>query len=349
MKFAKLYILLQIVSFCILTTLSCNNKSDDIHIALPIENPRTTNQTNTPEYYDGIWLNNPDGEPIMGFKSGFIELYVNMAAYTGWGLIIGEGLPDSYDTLIESGVLPIILANRYTGNDIRSTTEYNPGDFFVRFPASSDLTVETRFYFGDKDYFYSSSTYQSNQILQVEGFGNNTTDGRTLFTLNEITESDFKSWNDPHIEDSRQLFQIPPDDEARSRIYFIYRCYNEILQHAGYPDTGITTMPDSFDGYIALIGRKNPKSWINPYTGDSMKEVPWTDVSVFYLQGESQNNPLNQFGEFTTNEQSDTELAGNYSFKIGKGPLDKLNAYAQFYFYLPDGSIAAYICFGDYR
>jgi hypothetical protein len=152
---------------------------------------------------------------------------------------------------------------------------------------------------------------------------------------------DYSTYADIDVNNSREFQNIPVDDDARAKIYVVYRCINEIMLQMG--QTLDTAQYQTLDDYIAYCGRKNPAAWVNPYTGDAMKEVPWTTVPTYYYE-----NPwgdlLQMVGLVFHPDFPMDELPGNYSFTIDPGSSSRAPSYyAQFYFKMPDGSVAAYI------
>jgi hypothetical protein len=169
------------------------------------------------------------------------------------------------------------------------------------------------------------------------------TDGRTLY-WDEQMDFDWYAANDPGPVRGLDRFGIPADDEARTRVYLVYRAMNEIMCHAG---DILASVPSSLDDYVALLGRRNPVTWTNPYTNEPMHEVPWAEVPCYYGANPA-DDPLPDINAPPQDEAASSEPAGNFSYALGLSPVveGENRGYAQFYFYLPDGSLAAYLAVG---
>lgn len=288
---------------------------------------------------DGVMINNPDGSNYYQLKQGLFQSVINRITGSG----VTGGPPSSYEDAIADGVMPIIFANRYTGEDIANTPEYSPGDFYLHFPTEAEPEYNFWQYMGDKDNFFDPDAVPEGERKPFYGsWEGETTDGRTSFTDIDV---DYQTIADMDVNHSREFHNIPVDDDARAKIYIIYLCINEILLQTG--DTLESVQYQTLDEYIGYCGRKNPAAWVNPYTGDPMKEVPWTSVPVYYYE-DPWGDPLQQAGMVFNPDFPKEELPGNYSFTIDPGSSSRDPfSYAQFYFKMPDGSVAAYIGIGS--
>ncbi len=272
---------------------------------------------------------NPDGEPETAFKSLMIRSIIKKASVFYWELMVGGDGPENYESLLEEGILPIIFTNRYTGADIRNTSRYSPGDIYLHFPTKDNPVFSFWDHYGEKDYAYDPSLALQGEKHPLQGMDEYTTDGRTLYLDVEVSPEEMALTSS--ASGCRERYGIPPDDEARARVLLVFDAMDKIMRSAG---SWIDDVPSSLDGYLELVGRRNPVAWTNPYTGEPMHEVPWANVPQCQHTGSPFNEPIPELG----NNKNLSSLAGNYSFAIGPE-----RDYAQFYFKQPDGSIGAYI------
>lgn len=278
---------------------------------------------------------NPDGEMAVSAKEIAIASLITRSMSLGWELLVSNKAPETYDDLLETGALPFILANRYTGNDIKITSTYSPGDIFLLFPSKVQPEFHFWQYYGEKDLGYNPSVGSDGKRHPLIGNPEYTTDGQTLYNDVAVNPADLIT----SIPDGgRERYGIPVNDEARSRIFVVYDATQTLIGNAY--EMGIKA-PLDLDSFIAIYGRRNPVSWTNPYTGEPMKQVPWVKVAT-YRDRNPEGIPM---PDFSTSNYANADLAGNYSYAVGNAMVEEydLKAYMQFYFKLPDGSIAAYL------
>ncbi len=319
---------------------ACSKKSEPVVQSSPEHHVQ--DEAATASHEEGTHLNNPNFTEEMMFKASMTEGILLFCVADGIGMFNGGAGSFTYETLISEGLLPIVFANRYTGEDVVNSREYSKGDIFIENDAD---TGWFRFYqhMGELDAAYEPGAVPPGERVPWAGDPvSYTTDGKTLFLEGQ---RDAKQMGHGDPGPYRERFGIPPDDEARARIYLVYRTANEIMYHAG---NIIDSVPVSLDGYISLLGRRNDNAWVNPYTGGPMEAVEWTAVPCYY-QTEPRQDPMYELYASGETDLTDAELAGNYSYTLGPSPFieGEDRAYAQFYFYLPDGSIAAYLAIGQ--
>ncbi len=287
---------------------------------------------------------NPNSSNTLAFRTLMMESLMRFYIVKGWNLNSAAPGPSSYESLIETGTLPLIFTNPYTGEDAVNTSDYSPGDFYLSFPTDSDAITHFWLHSGDRDLEYDPTTDGPGELRQLEYNSRALTDGRTIFIEREIDPNEYMASN---TQAEREELGIPSGDDARTRMFLIYHALWFIMIEC---DSWIEDVPDSLDGFISLVGRKNPTAWINPYTGEPMEEVEWVNVPNYHVTG----NPTDIFGRFYSNQQGIepgpdfdyANLAGNYAFiktRQSIGDYDFDMRFAQFYFYLPDGTVAAYL------
>jgi len=281
---------------------------------------------------DGVFPRNDSGDPSMQWQSMFVYTFLTSAWNENLELK-GGSFPQTYDDLISTGLMPIILKNRYTGEAIKSVPDYSPGDFYFSADPATGLLVYA-VYYGNQDQIYDPDLTDGKFDVFAGNPRHATTDGKTV-----RTEIDFspEAMNPSY---GREWRNIPVGDDARTAIYVVYQSIRPLMYQAC---DVLEYLPSSLDDYIALVGEKNPAAWTNPYTGGPMTEVGWYDVRNYYNWDPLQEPLLPENGEDIPDS-----IAGNYSFSIQPSPkIDgEYRAYAKFYFREPDGSISAYLAFG---
>jgi len=281
----------------------------------------------------------PPEKNYIQFRQYYIESAINMGTQA-WTLLEGLQMPGDYNALVESGALPIIYLNPYTGEDMDESREYSPGDIWFHFPTPEEPNYRLWIHLGEMDINYDSQLAESGEVVPMEFGPEFRTDGHTIFIEYELSPEEITSMEDVgDIGAGREAWNFPADDTARLRIYTVFCSVQDLLTtlHADVPSN-----PESIDEVVALVGRKNPVSWTNPYTGEPMRNVPWVTLP-FYSDNISvpEESPSPQDG-------IDAEaLVGNYSFVSGQHPIyggqARFPVVIQYYFYLPSGEVASYL------
>jgi hypothetical protein len=338
-------ILASLISIVMFAISSCS-------VSLPAAYAQTED-VNGDDIADSITENpeNPNALPNW-LQSGLPAFFIQLASQTLWNLKNGQPGPSSFESLIGTGTLAVIPFNPYTGEDVISTPDYSPGNFFLSFPTVDDPVVKFWTYLGDDSENYDPDLYTSGEIRPMgNGSDEYYTDGRTIFLNTIVTEEYIDSLDDIVDPSSfRESLNFPVDDDARVAIYTVARFTESLFYFIGNRPADF---PNSLDGMIAIVGRKNPISWTNPYTNEPMEEVPWIQVP-FYNCGDQGLGKIPDASPWPQEGIDKDALAGNYSFIAGSSPYNpnepgERTACAQFYFYLPNGDIAAYHVVGPPR
>jgi len=299
----------------------------------PISRPVAGSQ---PE--EGVWLDNPGGSWWYEARGLFIEGAIVSAFNTNRDLK-GCAFPATYDELLSYGLLPIIFHNRYTGEPIKSTREYSPGDIYYELNTQTGLYRFWR-HQGPLDMCYNPDATGGKELPYAASPRDTVTDGKTIKV--EMALGPEAVAGDVPAAYFRESYNIPPDDDARVDIYIVYRWVNDIMYRLG---EFVDQVPASLDGYIEMLGERNPVAWTNPYTGEPMKAVGWYDVPLFFLW-----DPVSEvIPDIDSSAGPPPEgVAGNYSYMVAPSPVveGEMRSYAKFYFKQPDGSIAAYLAIG---
>jgi hypothetical protein len=250
------------------------------------------------------------------------------------GLLIDK-FPTTYDDLLSSGKLPVIFKNRYTNEPIKNTEEYSRGDIYYSADLKKGVILFLQ-HMGEKDQIYKPGATSGAFWPYVGGMEEMTTNGRTV---------KYEKPFDPAMpkispEQVRTLKGIPADDIERAKIYIVASWVGNYVQRLS---AYAKEIPSSLDGYIEMIGWKNPVAWTNPYTGQPMKLVDYYDVQIYDAAAMGRKIP----GDYAGPKPPD-DVIGNFAYK----PIMKLNhtdpqiVHILFYFREADGSISAYRAIG---
>jgi len=305
----------------------------------PASDPQLSGETRTDE---GDPLYPASEEDYPQYRLSYLEYLFNQTAQT-WSLLEGSEIPPDYHSLLESGALPIIPVNPYTGEDIRITRDYSPGDIYLSFPSTEDPAYRLWWHLGEFDRDYNPELASRGEIVPHEYIPEFRTDGRTLYLEYELSPEEMEGMHTAMgLAERREMLNFPGDDEGRIIIYQVCQAVQHLLIDAG---NSLPPNSASIDDIIATVGRKNPVSWTNPYTGEPMRNVPWVRLPFY-----SDNASVPQLSPSPQDKIDKEALAGNYSFVTGRHPnydeqYDR-TAIIQFYFYLPSGEVASYLATG---
>jgi hypothetical protein len=287
---------------------------------------------------DKVWPENDLGSVEFYLKTVIIESAIMNAIGTNH-MLLGSQFPESYDEMLTNGLIPVIFENRYTGNPIINTEQYSEGDIYYDIdPANS--TLHFQIHMGNQDLVFDPDLTNG----EDKPWG-----GDPMFALTDGRSIKFKYETTPEMLDgsmftaeNRIRFGIPENDDARARIYILSKFIDDVMFRLGEVTHDV---PFSINYYIEFLGDKNPSSWINPYTGNPIKEVGWFDVPLYY-KWEPLTEPVPNLSN--GDQLLPNDLAGNYAYKLDSSPIvdGELRSYALFYFKEPDGSISGYLCIG---
>lgn len=245
----------------------------------------------------------------------------------------GLSMPATVDLnyLINKGYLVIIPKNPYTGEDVKQSEEYSPGDVYFKFNFFEG--GEFKIHYGKGAHRYQPEKYVKGEVKETWIPFNPKSEEQLLFSSYDgrtVTHfiPGFNMVKD-EIDD-----QPPPDtftdrtklEDAKQRMYFIKRQMGDIFRNA----SSIAEQPgDTLTDTISIFGRINPAAWINPYTGMPMKEV---QCSVRYIYG------INK-----VKDPDKEEYAGNYSYvkSLAGGGI---RGVLELYYINDDGRLGTYNC-----
>jgi len=316
---------------------ACSNQAVETNTT-PSDQPQVTPRQIEGVPTNTVMPNNPNGLWEYELKSGMLDFGVNRAIFTNRDLI-GANFPASYEEMIEKGLIPIIFHNRYTGQPIKSIFEYSPGDIFYE----ADFEAGVYRFYRHQGEFDQNFDPEATDGRDLPWGGNPLTaqtDGKTIKVSDVLG---LEPMNQPLPPDYfRESFGIPVDDEARARIFILYKWFEHEMYQVG---DIISSVPTSLDGYIELVGERNPVAFTNPYTGAPMQEVEWYSVRM-YNHWQPISEPIDELDGL--GETCPPEAAGNYAFITAPSPVapGENRAYALFYFREPDGSVSGYVSIG---
>ncbi len=286
---------------------------------------------------ESVTLHNPNYEVAICQKAGLFEELLMYAENEG-RLLLGGGLPLTYDALLNEGSLIVIPANRYTGSDMANIKNYSLGDFWYDFDANENV----RCFFmhnGDKDIAYDPDAVEAGKTKYYAGQSDVKTDGKTIMQETYM-EAQWFAETDP----STYRQSLPVDDEACARMYLLYHGVNKIMLSAGWTlDSPFQTL----DEYISFIGRKNPVAWTNPYTGDPTAQREWYLPSlVVNVLGPAEPSQSDATGYPENGPVDVSTLPGNYAYTVVDTPSGAKQAHVLFFFKTPDGGVGAFRAVG---
>ena len=288
-----------------------------------------------------VSLINLNADPMTCFKYRISHALISLAMGENRLLIYGTGIASSYQAMIDDGTLPIILANRYTGQPVADTSVYSPGDFNVHYDAQGQTFNYTE-HMGPLDDLYNPSAVTQGQLKSVIGLPSVLTNGKSLISSGTVNS---EVWNGSGPSQFRERLGIPASDDSRTRIFIIYRAMNTIMMHGGEV---FQTPLGSLEAYVALLGTKNPQAWLNPYTDLPMQEVPWNNSVQVSFYDTTVSMPDNLTYRMPPDPNPSIVYKGNYSCASGWSDLrqNQVRTCVLFYFEKSDGSIAAYLAYG---
>ncbi len=233
----------------------------------------------------------------------FFTLVITNVHYTS------DSLDFNYDSIIRDGLLAVIPRNPYSGEDMKTSCEYSPGDMLL---ARDKRGFVFLYHAGEKESQYDPSRSNFNRIMykpKLTGI-EECTDGRTQIRYFRFQKGKsqpvlIKDIDQPKAEFISTFFTLMwLNDQVRDMM----KAYSKINDD----------VPDNIDGYLNYFGRKNPAAWINPYTQKEMKKVDFPETSFIFPSGE-----IEYFKESvsrTVIEVDDkNKYAGNYSFDVFEG------------------------------
>ncbi len=255
----------------------------------------------------------------------YFSVLGSLVTSAGYYYKVTHGFPEhyDYDDLVESGAIILIPRNLYAGEDAAQTETYSQGDLFFEYNTNEGQTFTLHLGKGAPEY-WPEKFAQGETIRETHRGKEKIYDGRSKSTyLRPPTPEEIIQAREDIDETS--FWMTHPEANQMNNMHS--QIQNFLASHSFYYDTP----PDNFDDLIERFGRKNPKAWQNPYTGNPMEELP-----------PKQANDLN----------ADAILikyyAGNYSYELQHYSWGQA-AFITFYYLDENDKIKLFSCSGTDR
>ncbi|MCD6217471.1 hypothetical protein J7L05_06385 [bacterium] len=257
-------------------------------------------------------------------------------------LLYSDSFPFNYRSLIDEGLLIYIPRNPYTGEDVKTSLEYSPGDILI---ASNNEAMAFLRHIGEKDDGYDSTTNDFNELYYLSGIGKREeiyTDGRTIYDFEKIDSDKLNEainsaelgrrgyFGDDYTSETARITTISAQVHRMMNNYALAQSHENVL--------------NSLDEYLNYYGRKNPKAWINPYTHADMQQVDFIECQYDVLNDLKLTQPPVPYSIIKNAEQLDN-YAGNYSFSVFEDEGGEVAIFA-IYYYDKNGDLAASVSRG---
>jgi hypothetical protein len=233
------------------------------------------------------------------------------------------------EKLIAAGFLAIKPSNPFTGNPMLFSEEYIPGEiYFAPRPLAEGDTGFIR-HFDQAEPEYDTTLVQKGEWLQKKDLP----EEKGWFLADE-----YEYFNGQSLK--RVLpgpGSLPPD----------YLTVRKNWGYEDYPDEQLRVMsiavqmssvvgsysihheeaPEYFNEYINWLGQENPAAWVNPYSGEVMKQVPIVACATY---PDDPNAPLGEMPKDVS------PFIGNYAYKLYDNGQYTVSL-ARFYYLDKDG------------
>ena len=238
-------------------------------------------------------------------------------------------------SIIQNGLIPIIPRNPYSGEDIKTSFEYSPGD--AVFACNSKAAIDIH-HLGPAELFFDATLKDNNKLFYLDKTKEieNLTDGRTLYSYHKFTD------DKPNLAFTNKR-ESNDNFEKQKKIKWLFREIENLMQEyfRFHEDA-----PQSIDEIINYFGRRNPASWNNPYSGKKMIQMPKFAVCEM-IPGEV-TEYLDRPEPFTKVNETEyiNKYAGNYSYTVvetKRGPM----AILSIYYIKPNGRLSVLNCQGQ--
>lgn len=285
-------------------------------------------------------LNDPDWDEEKITKLT-INHFIVSQSFVSAGLV-SDNLLRNINSQIENGYYAIIPRNPYTGEDIKTSLEYSPGDFFF---AMNDKAVVSLQHLGlmDSNFFLELDGYDNLYPIHALGANENfLTDGRTEYMYYKYCEGMYEQYiNELKKQGKRKYGSRYPCESTQ--LHWLKRQMFEILSR--YSEEFEDVLP-TLEDYLNYFGRKNPAAWINPYTGKPMEQREQFAVCK-NIPGEVTdllNRPVLYFK--VSEPAYVNHYAGNYSFAVVEGKKGPKAVFV-IYFLNRENKLEALSCYAN--
>lgn len=253
-------------------------------------------------------------------------------------LLHSDAFKFNLDSIIADGLMAIVPRNPYSGNDIKTSLEYSPGDCLF---AADQRGVAFIYHAGNKEDSFEPSRKDHSVLTYRRKFSTPDvySDGRSLIHYHKFTTDEYSQL----IADSNKM-RIDQYGENYSndviKIYWIYRQVRQMIVIYSFINENV---PQSLEDYINYFGRINPPAWINPYTGQPMKQVGFAQECEYQMDLDQLDIDIPVLPEYLDKQKDKSLYAGNYSFATYQDKDGPVTVFAIYYIKL-DGNLAAIDC-----
>lgn len=290
------------------------------------------------ESFDGI--NDPNWDEEVITKLTVNSFIVSQSMYdTGF---VVDNLSCNMNSMIENGYYAIIPRNPYTGEDIKTSLDYSPGDFLFATDGKASVYIQHQGLMGN-DCYLDLENYDNLYYTQIVGEDEGcVSDGRTEYMFG-IYDEDMKRSAIKEITQSRINRYGKRYPRENAKLYWLKRQMFEIL--SSYSQEYEEVLP-TLDDYLNFFGRKNPAAWINPYTGKPMVQRDEFGICK-NIPNEVTNLLKRPILFFEVSEPPYVNYyAGNYSFAVVDGKHGPKAVFV-LYFLNRENKLEAWHCFAD--
>jgi len=261
------YLQILIVAICILFVLqSCSGPAE---MGEGVKNP-SVSSTDTPKR--GVSIKDEDFNPEWNAEVDFYFITLSRIVQAAANYYIQSHEPSDfitadYNTLVEDGLLAIIPHNIYSNEDVKQSRAYSAGDLYYYWDIldGGEFTI----HFGEGASKYNPEFHEKGEVREVRE--------RHTNSLSESWDGFSETIFAPGRDDSEGNIDPKQKGGYIWRNPEVLKMYQMQLYLSGFFNhrSEFYELPaDNLDGMISTFGRKNPKCWVNPYSGKTMRELP---------------------------------------------------------------------------
>ncbi len=247
----------------------------------------------------------------------------------------GTTAPVTGPTMIDDGIFIIEPVNPFTGKKMTFSKEYSPGEVYIYMGDMNPGEPGQILHYDPSEPKYDEQLVSSgNWIIPEEQLTRQKFNGRT----EKIEAFEEVHYDPPPYAEIRATFGYAelPDAAVRvlmveDQVDYLMDCYSPCHDE----------IPPSLDSYINWLGSRNPKVWINPYTGQEMTKVPLVETET------PETHKTNPYYVPALPKPSEIgDYPGNYAYEVYTGHNGDLYSIARFYYLDADGLLQSKECLG---
>jgi len=238
-------------------------------------------------------------------------------------------------TLIDDGIFIIEPVNPFTGKKMTFSKEYNPGEVYIYMGDMSPGEPGQILHYDPSEPKYDEQLVSSGDWITPEEQMNRCKfNGRT----EKIVAFEEVHYDPPPYAEIRKTFGYAELPDAAVRVLMV-EDQVDYLMDCYSPSHDV--IPQSLDSYINWLGSRNPKAWINPYTGKEMIKVPLVETET------PETHKTNPYYVPALLKPSEIDnFPGNYAYKVYTGHDGELYSVARFYYLDAGGLLQSKECLG---